>query len=44
MKDFIVGRTSVSRSTQIINFDARKETRWQVMLAPKTTGQVTIPA
>ncbi len=44
LKDFIVGRTSVSRSTQIINFDARKETRWQVMLAPKTTGQVTIPA
>lgn len=44
LKDFIVGRTSVSRSTQIVNFDARKETRWQVLLAPKRTGQLIIPA
>lgn len=44
LKDFIVGRTSVSRSTQIMNFDAVKETRWQVLLAPKQKGQLTIPA
>ena len=44
LKDFIVGRTSVSRSTQIMNFDASKETRWQILLAPKKTGTVTIPA
>lgn len=44
LKDFIVGRTSVGRSTQIINFDTRKETRWQILLAPKQLGQVTIPA
>lgn len=44
LKDFIVGRTSVNRSTQIVNFDARKETRWQVLLAPKRTGQLIIPA
>lgn len=44
LKDFIVGRTSVSRSTQIMNFDAVKETRWQVLLAPKKQGQLTIPA
>ncbi|EGT3626454.1 protein BatD [Morganella morganii] len=44
LKDFIVGRTSVSRSTQIMNFDAVKETRWQVLLAPKQQGQLTIPA
>lgn len=44
LKDFIVGRTSVSRSTQIINFDAVKETRWQVLLAPKNKGQLTIPS
>ena len=44
LKDFIVGRTSVSRSTQIMNFDAVKETRWQVLLAPKQKGQQTIPS
>ncbi|MCG9714083.1 BatD family protein [Shewanella insulae] len=44
LKDFIVGRTSVSRSTQIMNFDASKETRWQILLAPKKTGTVLIPA
>ncbi|MGL6123072.1 MAG: BatD family protein [Shewanella sp.] len=44
LKNFIVGRTSVSRSTQIMNFDAVKETRWQVLLAPKQPGQLTIPA
>ncbi|PTA49801.1 hypothetical protein C9I43_04325 [Shewanella morhuae] len=44
LRDFIVGRTSVSRSTQIMNFDAVKETRWQVLLAPKQKGQLTIPA
>jgi hypothetical protein len=44
LKDFIVGRTSVSRSTQIINFDTQKETRWQVLLAAKNEGEVTIPA
>lgn len=44
LRDFIVGRTSVSRSTQIVNFDSRKETRWQILIAPKTTGQLQIPA
>ncbi|MCE9679529.1 BatD family protein [Shewanella sp. AS1] len=44
LKDFTVGRTSVSRSTQILNFDASKETRWQVLIAPKHSGIVTIPA
>nr|WP_256260882.1 BatD family protein [Shewanella sp. NIFS-20-20] len=43
-KDFIIGRTSVSRSTRIINFDASKETRWQILLAAKKLGNVTIPA
>ena len=44
MRDFVVGRTSVSRSTQIINFDAKKETRWQILLAAKKLGKVTIPS
>jgi len=43
LRDFIVGRTSVSRSTQIINFDTQKLTRWQVLLAPKRSGNLTIP-
>ncbi len=44
LKDFIVGRTSVGRSTQIVNFDSSKETRWQVLLSAKNPGTVTIPA
>lgn len=44
LKHFIVGRTSVSRSTQIVNFDSKKQTRWQVLLAPKSAGNVVIPA
>ncbi|QSX35484.1 protein BatD [Shewanella avicenniae] len=44
LKDFVVGRTSVSRSTQIVNFDTHKETNWQILLKPKHQGVVTIPA
>ncbi len=44
LKQFIVGRTSVSRSTQIINFNSAKETRWQVLLSPKQKGVATIPS
>ncbi|MDB2386409.1 BatD family protein [Shewanella sp.] len=44
LKDFTVGRTSISRSKQIVNFDARNETRWQVLLSPRSRGKLTIPA
>lgn len=44
LDDFIVGRTSVGRSTKMINFDTTRETRWQVLLSPKSTGTVIIPA
>lgn len=44
LKDFIVGRTSISRSKQIMNFNTRNETRWQVLLSPKAGGNITIPA
>ncbi|MBB1383222.1 protein BatD, partial [Shewanella sp. SR41-2] len=44
LDDFIVGRTSVGRSTKMVNFDTTKETRWQVLLSPKSAGNVTIPA
>ncbi|MGI2261500.1 BatD family protein [Shewanella sp. GXUN23E] len=43
-KDFVVGRTSVGRSTQIVNFDTSKQTSWQILLAPKQVGKFTIPA
>nr|WP_242620247.1 BatD family protein [Shewanella maritima] len=44
LDNFIVNRTSVGRSTKMINFKTSKETRWQVILSPKQSGQVTIPA
>lgn len=43
-KDFIIGRTSVGKSTQIINFDTKKETRWQILISPKRQGNITIPS
>ncbi|MEZ9595342.1 BatD family protein [Shewanella sp. 10N.261.52.F9] len=43
LKDFIVGRTSISRSKKIMNFDASNETRWQVLLSPRAAGNVDIP-
>lgn len=44
LKNFIVGRTSVGRSTKMVNFDTTKETRWQILLSPKSVGNITIPA
>ncbi|XOV78358.1 MAG: BatD family protein [Aestuariibacter sp.] len=44
LKDFVVGRTSVSRQTQIINFDTSKSTTWTTTLIPRKAGQFTIPA
>ena len=44
MRNFLVGRTSMSRSTRIVNFDSHKETRWQILLTPRSTGTLQIPA
>lgn len=44
LETFSVVRNNVSRSTQIINFNARKETRWQLLLIPKHTGTLLIPS
>ncbi|WP_051216417.1 BatD family protein [Ferrimonas futtsuensis] len=44
LEAFNVVRNNVSRSTQIINFNARKETRWQLLLIPKHTGTLLIPS
>lgn len=43
-QNFIVGRTSISRSTQVVNFSSTKETNWQVLLLPKHQGKLVIPA
>ncbi len=43
-KDFTIGRTSVNRSTQIINFDTQKKTSWQILVAAKHKGIAKIPA
>ncbi|WP_416308216.1 BatD family protein [Neptunicella sp. SCSIO 80796] len=44
MKDFVVGRTSVSRQTQMVNFNTTKITRWNTVLIPRKQGRYTIPA
>lgn len=44
LKDFVVGRTSVSSKTQIINSNMSKSTHWSTVLIPRQPGQYTIPA
>jgi len=43
LKDFIVGRTSVSSQTSMINFKTSYTTRWQTVLIPRKEGNYTIP-
>ena len=43
-KDFRIAGTSVSRSTQMINFSTSYTTTWTTRLFPKSVGQFTIPA
>ncbi|MEW9798133.1 BatD family protein [Alteromonas sp. CYL-A6] len=40
--DFVVGRTSVSTQTSIVNFDTTKTTTWTTTLFPRNTGTFTI--
>lgn len=42
--DFVVGRTSVSSSTRIINFDKQETVTWTTTLFPRGEGNFTIPA
>jgi hypothetical protein len=44
MKDFVVGRTSVSTQTQMINFNTTRTTIWTTLLIPRKQGRFTIPA
>jgi hypothetical protein len=43
MKDFVVGRTSISSQTQMVNFDTTRSTTWSTILIPRTRGRFTIP-
>ncbi len=42
--DFVVGRTSVSSNTRIINFDKQETVTWTTTLFPRGEGNFTIPA
>ena len=44
LTDFMVGQTSVSSQTSMVNFDTTRNTTWQVVLVPRKTGQLLIPA
>ncbi|MFT2091269.1 BatD family protein [Paraglaciecola sp. 2405UD69-4] len=44
MKDFVVGRTSVSTQTKMINFTTTKSTTWSTVLIPRKQGRFTIPS
>jgi hypothetical protein len=44
MKDFVVGRTSVSSQTKMVNFDTTRSTTWSTILIPETKGRFTIPS
>lgn len=44
LADFIVGHTSVSSQTRMINFKTTRYTTWTTELVPKRAGRLTIPA
>jgi hypothetical protein len=42
--EFVVGRTSVSSQTQMVNFSTTRTTTWSTILIPRKQGQFTIPS
>ncbi len=44
LADFMVGQTSVSTQTNMVNFKTNRSTTWQVILVPRKTGKLLIPA
>ncbi len=44
LKDFIVGQTSVSSQTSMVNFKTSRITKWRVVLIARNAGQFIIPA
>jgi len=43
LKDFIVGRTSVSSQTSMVNFKTTRTTTWSTLLIAKAAGDFVIP-
>lgn len=43
-RDFIVGRTSVSSQTSMVNFKTTRTTKWSIVLIARKVGEVIIPA
>ncbi|GAA5138920.1 BatD family protein [Thalassotalea piscium] len=44
LNDFVVGRTSVSSQTSMVNFNTSRLTKWTTVLIAKKEGTYTIPA
>lgn len=44
LSDFIVGRTSVSSQTSMVNFDTTRTTTWNTVLIPRESGELIIPS
>ena len=44
LKDFVVGQTRVSSSTQMVNFNTTRTTTWSTVLIARKPGSYTIPA
>ena len=44
LTDFIVARSEVSSQTSMVNFNTTRITRWQIVLIPRKTGDLVIPA
>ena len=44
LSDFIVGRTSVSSQTSMVNFNTSRTTTWTTVLIARQPGEFTIPA
>jgi len=44
LSDFVVGRTSVSSQTRMVNFQTSRSTTWSTTLFPRSTGDYTIPS
>ncbi|WP_448247391.1 BatD family protein [Thalassotalea agariperforans] len=44
LKDFVVGRTSTSSETRMINGSTSRQTKWSTVLIPKKSGKFIIPS
>ena len=44
LSSFVVGRTSVSSQTRMVNFKTSRSTTWTTILFPRSTGEFVIPS